>query len=85
MNVGEVKVGAIERWVAEDVLVTRPRMRVETRRLAPGGAAFLQNLAAGARLGEAVRAAAEEPEFDLSAILAETLAGGFFSAFRGDI
>lgn len=85
MNVGEAEVGTIERWIAEEVLVTRPRMRVETRRLAPGGAAFLQNLAAGARLGEAARAAAaEQPEFDLPAVLAEALGGGFFSAFRGE-
>jgi hypothetical protein len=65
--------------------VTRPRMRVETHRLAPGGATFLQRLAAGAEFGDAVRAAtAEEPTFDLSMALVEALTAGFFTAIRGD-
>ncbi|OAI30664.1 DUF2063 domain-containing protein [Methylosinus sp. R-45379] len=85
MNAGEAEAAPLGHWDGEDALVTRPRMRVETHRLAPGGAAFLQRLAAGAQFGDAVRAAiAEEPTFDLSMALVEALTAGFFTAFGGD-
>jgi hypothetical protein len=85
MNVGEAEVGPIDRWIAEDALVTRPRACVETRRLAPGGALLLARLASGAELGAAVQtASADTPNFDLSVVLAEALSAGFFTAFRGD-
>ncbi|WP_246659663.1 MULTISPECIES: DNA-binding domain-containing protein [Methylosinus] len=85
MNAGEAEAGTLDHWAAEDALVTRPCLRVETRRLAPGGAIFLRRLAAGAEFGEAVSAAtAEQPAFDLAAVLVEALASGFFTAFRGD-
>ncbi len=85
MNVGEAEVGPIDRWIAEDALVTCPRACVETRRLAPGGALLLARLASGAELGAAVQtASADTPNFDLSVVLAEALSAGFFTAFRGD-
>ncbi|WP_018268514.1 HvfC/BufC N-terminal domain-containing protein [Methylosinus sp. LW4] len=85
MNAGEAEAAPLEHWDAEDALVTRPHMRVETHRLAPGGAAFLQRLAVGAEFGDAVRVAtAEKPTFDLSEALVEALTAGFFTAIRGD-
>lgn len=51
----------------EDVLVTRPELEVEVRRLPVGGARFLEALKAGAALGEAAEAGAGAEEFDLTA------------------
>ncbi len=53
--------------VGEDVLISRPELEVEQRRLPPGGAAFLETLHAGAALGEAAAAGAASEGFDLTA------------------
>jgi hypothetical protein len=56
---------------AEDALVARPRIEVEIRRLAPGGARFILALKGGRSIEEAASAAlAEAPDFDLTANLA---------------
>lgn len=49
----------------EHILVTRPDLDVELRRLPVGGADFLEALQAGATLGDAAAAGASSPGFDL--------------------
>lgn len=76
MNSGEASPASIENYDAEDAVVARPHLDVEVRRLPPGGAPFLEALAAGAALGQAATAAAESPEFDLAANLAGLIGAG---------
>ena len=77
--------GRIRGDVAEDALVTRPRARVEVRRLEPGCAVFLECLAAGASLALAVEEAfAEEPAFDPGKAIALMLEARAFSAVIQD-
>lgn len=65
----------------EDALITRPDLEVFVRRLPAGGAAFLENLMAGAPLGTAAEAALEEDEaFDLAANTAGMIEAGVFTA-----
>jgi len=81
MNVGETALAPIDDWSGEDALVTRPDLLVETRRLRPGGAMFVERLMAGAAFGSAAEEAALETQnFDLSAILAEILTAGVIAA-----
>ncbi len=62
---------------AEDVLITRPGYDPAPQCLPPGGAAFIQALAAGASLGEGLDKAREDAaDFDLAATLALLLKGG---------
>ncbi|MGG6894727.1 DNA-binding domain-containing protein [Rhizobium sp. BR 315] len=83
MNTGEIELADIADWTAEDALVVRPQMIVEVHRLPPGGATFLEQLFAGADLGQAFEAAlADAADFDLSANLAGALAAGAFSDIR---
>jgi hypothetical protein len=63
----------------EDALITRPGLEVAVRRLPPGGATFLAQLAAGEPLGAAAAAALAEPEFDLAANIAGMLEAGAFT------
>lgn len=71
MNCGEAEPGSIEAFGAEDALILRRGLMVLVRTLPPGGAAFLQALAAGETLGDAARAAlADHAGFDLTANLA---------------
>ncbi|HEV8695558.1 MAG TPA: DNA-binding domain-containing protein [Lysobacter sp.] len=57
--------GAIDIDVPQDVLITRPMLEVHTLCLPVGGADFLDALAAGRPLGEAVaHATATHPDFD---------------------
>lgn len=83
MNTGEVTLGDIEDWSSEDALVVRPQMIVEVHRLPSGGATFLEQLFAGAALGEAYEATLTEAAgFDLSANLAGAFSAGAFMAIR---
>jgi len=83
MNTGEIELADIADWSGEDALVVRPHMIVEVHGLPPGGAAFLEQLFAGAALGRAFEAAlAEAPDFDLSANLAGAFTAGAFMAIR---
>ncbi len=48
MNAGEVPLRPIEDWAPEDVLVSRPQMRVSVSRLPVGAGVFIEHLAAAA-------------------------------------
>jgi len=83
MNTGEAELRPIEEWLGEDALVLRPHLLVTVRRLPRGGAAFLESLAAGGALAEAVdRAAAEAADFDLTLNLAAMLEAGVVAGIR---
>jgi hypothetical protein len=83
MNSGDAEPGPIADWRAEDVLVCRPAMLVETRVLPPGGALFLAALAEGAPLGEAYARAAESTvDFDLTRHLTGLIQAGCFTALE---
>ncbi len=69
---------------AEDALIVRPQLTVETRILPTGGFDFLDALLAGRTLGEAAGiAAAAAPDFELSEHLAGLFAAGVFIGIRG--
>lgn len=71
MNAGKAEPASIEECGPEDALIVRPQFDVQVRQLPAGGAAFLNALAGGARLGDAAATAfTEEPAFDLTANLA---------------
>jgi hypothetical protein len=58
--------GMIERWVAEAAIVARPFLKVEVRRLPPGGYAFLRAISEGKTVATAARIATETtPSFDI--------------------
>jgi len=81
MNAGEMPTAAIADWSSEDALVVRPHFSVDVLRLPPGGAVFLETLAAGHALADAAEAAmAADAGFDLTANLAGALGAGAFSA-----
>lgn len=83
MNTGEMPVGPIDDWRGEDALVVRPAMTVHVHRLDPGGGAFVEALAAGRSLGNAVETAlAADGGFDLTANLAVVLQSGAFASFE---
>lgn len=83
MNTGEMDLKSINPWVGEDALVTRPRLTVYVRALAPGGAPFLSALAARTPFGEAVAAALQaSPDFDLTANLTCMLEAGAITSIR---
>ena len=63
--------GMIDRWRAEAALVARPFLKVEVRRLPPGGYTFLRALSEGGTVTMAVRAAtAATSEFEVASNLA---------------
>ncbi|RDJ16984.1 DUF2063 domain-containing protein [Rhizobium grahamii] len=83
MNAGEIELGPIDDWQGEDALVTRAHLNVEVCRLPPGGAAFLEALAAGVRFAGSVEAAVGGASaFDLSTNLAGALRAGAFRSVR---
>jgi hypothetical protein len=83
MNAGELPVGPIHQWTAEDALIVRPDMAVHVHRLGPGGAVFVEALAKGVALGNAAEAAlASDNRFDLTASLGTILQSGAFAAFE---
>jgi len=56
----------IERWVGEAAIVARPFLKVEVRRLPPGGYAFLRALSEGKTVATALGIATEVvPKFDV--------------------
>jgi hypothetical protein len=58
--------GMIQRWVAEAAIVARPFLKVEVRRLPPGGYAFLRALSEGKSVATAARiATGTAPSFDI--------------------
>jgi hypothetical protein len=85
MNAGEAELAPIEDWAAEDALVCRPEMVVETRRLPPGGADFLEALRRGATLGAAARLAQRDARFDLSQNLTGLIGSGLAVALERPI
>jgi hypothetical protein len=71
MNMDDMPLAPITDWRGEDALIARPKLDVEVRRLPPGGAVFLAQLAQSECLTEAAAAALEAtPEFDLAVNLA---------------
>ena len=84
---GQGDLAAVDPFEAEDALVTRPRLEVETRLLAPGEAALFEALGAGETLGAAAaRGFAAHAGFDLSRALATLLTSGAASElfFNGE-
>ncbi len=76
--------GASLPQTGEDVLISRPELDVEQRRLPPGGAAFLQTLATAAPLGEAAAAGAAFEGFDLTANITGLLESRIVTDFTVD-
>ncbi len=77
MNSGAREPASIEDHSSEDALIARPHSEVEVRQLPPGGAEFIDALAAGMTLGEAASAAATaNAAFDLAANLAGLIGAG---------
>lgn len=76
MNRGLVPLGVIADWSGEDALVTRPELDVRVIALPHGGAAFLERVSLGARLGEAADAVLKVPGADLSRILGAVISAG---------
>jgi len=83
MNAGELPVGPIHDWMAEDALIVRPAMTVHVHRLGPGAAVFVEALAEGTALGSAAETAlVSDSRFDLTAGLGIILQSGAFAAFE---
>lgn len=81
MNSGELELQPIETGRGEDALVVRPHLDVEIRALPPGGAAFLQSLADGLPLRNAIDVAlADHAGFDLTGSLAGLIGSGVVRA-----
>jgi Putative DNA-binding domain len=76
----------IDAAMAEDALITRPQLEVFVRHIPPGGAVFLESLAAARPFEEAAAAAMEAcPSFDMGAAIAGMLdAGAFTGVALGD-
>lgn len=75
------RLGEIESWNAEDVLVSRPRAEVRHHRLARGSATFLRGLAAGHTIEAAGLAALRDhPGFDVGGALASLVAAEALSS-----
>lgn len=67
---GAGEISRVDPYAPEDALVVRGNLEVQVARLPGGSATFIQELAAGRLLAEAVtRAQAETPDVDLSASL----------------
>lgn len=67
----------------DDVLIIRPALQVELRRLKPGALEFLQTIAAGNPLGMAFEAAsAASDHFDLQSSLAGLIQSGGIVGYR---
>ncbi len=80
-NTGDSEPAPLELGGGEDMLVTRPQMRVELRPLPPGAARFFEALEEGQSIGWAAEAAhAETPLFDLTLAFTLMIQSGAFSA-----
>jgi hypothetical protein len=80
---GQLDLAAVDLMQGEDVLILRPALEVEVYLLAPGVAAFLMALGAGAALGAAMLAGIHAaPAFDLPAALSLLLTSGLVIALH---
>ena len=68
----------------ESILIARPAQDVEMRRLPPGGAGFLDALAAGSPLGEAAAAGAGSEGFDLTQNISGLMESRIITAYSLD-
>ena len=68
----------------ESVLIARPELVVEMRRLPPGGYQFLASLSAGAPLGAAAEASLADPEFDLTTNISSLLESRIVTVYSLD-
>jgi hypothetical protein len=76
--------GPVRGDVAQDTMVTRPRMAVEMRLLPPGAAAFLLAMSAGRNLGEALQAGFDDDAaFDPAGAIGLMLEAGAFGGLAG--
>lgn len=77
MNAGNLPLGPIDDWAAQDALVLRPVHDTGVMRLPPGRAVFLLELQTGATIAAAAAAGfAAAADFDLGAALAATFTDG---------
>ncbi|MCB1489722.1 MAG: putative DNA-binding domain-containing protein [Bauldia sp.] len=77
MNVSDVPPSPVDFSLGEDALIVRPDAEVEVRVVPPGGAAFVNALAAGETLGSAaVIGEDSDSRFDLSGNLAGLIGAG---------
>ncbi len=68
----------------ESILIARPGLVVEMRRLPPGGYPFLCALASGRTLGAAAEAGAADPEFDLTTNITGLIESQIVTAYSFD-
>lgn len=81
MNTGRAPLREIEDWIAQDILLLRAQYEVAAILLAPGEAAFLSQLQAGATLERAALAAVNETgAFNIAAALAALFTRGAVTA-----
>lgn len=81
MNAGEMELGPIGDYSAEDALILRPQWDVVVRRLPPGGAAFIEALQQHRTLAEAAEhALSADTRFDLTGNLAGLIGSGAVTA-----
>ncbi len=77
MNTGDGEIAPVDISIAEDTLIVRPQAEVEVRSVPPGGAVFVEELLAGAPLGEAAGAGlGADTRFELAGNLAGLIAAG---------
>lgn len=68
----------------ESILIARPELIVEMRRLPPGGYQFIDSLHAGAPLGAAVEASLANPDFDLTTNISNLLESRIVTVYSLD-
>ncbi|MBL8587630.1 MAG: DUF2063 domain-containing protein, partial [Methylobacteriaceae bacterium] len=79
---GQGDLAEVDPDVAEDALIVRPALDVETMRLPPGAAAMFAGLLAGQTLGAALEAGfAEADGFDMTGALALLVRSGAVIGF----
>lgn len=84
-NTEDEQVRRVDPDTASDVLVVRPKWDVTLWPLPPAGAVFIDALASGATLGEAVeQAASSDTAFDLTATLQLLLTAGCISGLNAE-
>ncbi|MDP2358944.1 MAG: DNA-binding domain-containing protein [Beijerinckiaceae bacterium] len=82
---GAQSVENIDPFTAEDALVTRPNLHVETSLLPPGGAELLESLARGGVLAEAAaQSCLSSSEFNLAQVLNVLISTGAACLFTYD-
>ncbi len=68
----------------EAVLITRPEFDPTGQVISPGGASMIKALQAGQPLGQALEAAASDPDFDFTTTLGQLLSGAAITDLRTD-